>query len=88
MLLPVHDILVGSAGGNLGLGHDRGDDVPDREYDVVAEAWLLLSHNCCISVAKEARAHMIGFFNISLHKELIEQQVRPFPERLKLACWC
>ena len=88
MLLPIHDILVGPVGCDLSLRHERRDDVPDRYDNVVAEPWLLLRHNRGVSVAKEACAHIIGFLNIPLHKELIEQEVRPFSERRKLACWC
>ena len=88
MLLPVNDIFVSSITCHLSLRHDFGDKVPDREYNIVTESWLLLGHNSGRPVAQEARAHIIRFFHITLHEELIEQEVRPFSQRLKLACWC
>ena len=88
MLLPVNDIFVGSVRCDLGLRHDFGDKVPDRKYNIVTKSWLLLHYDCGFSVAQEARAHIIGLFNVTLDEELIEQEVGPFSQRRKLACWC
>ena len=88
MLLPVNDIFVSSITRHLGLRHDFGDKIPDGEYNIVTESWLLLRHFSGNSVAQEACAHIVCFFNISLHEELVEQEVRPFSQRLELACWC
>ena len=88
MLCPVNDIFVGSITRHLGLRHDLGDQIPDREYNIVTESWLLLGHDGGLPVAQEARAHIIRFFHISLDEELIEQEVCPFSQRRKLACWC
>lgn len=89
MLLPVDYVLFGSISGNIGGRHDCWNKIPDRDDNIIAEAWLFFGHLCSFSITKETSAHFIGFLNITLDEELVKEQIGPFSERVELArrCW-
>ena len=88
MLLPVNDILKRSEGGDLRLWHNRADQVPDGDHNIVAESWLLFSNLCRLTIAKEGRTHMVCLLYISLNEELVEEEIGPLSECVKLTRWC
>ena len=84
MLLPIDNVLYGSIRGHFCLRHYRTDNIPNWHNDIVTEARLLFAYSYGVSVAQEGGRNVVRLFQIALREELIEQEVRPVPQRLEI----
>ena len=85
MLLPIDHVLYCSIRGHFCLRHYRTDNIPNWHHDIVTESRLLLADSYGVSVAQEGSRHVVRLFQIALREELIEQEVRPVPQRLEIS---
>ena len=85
---PSQRILSSSFRRALHLWEYNLNEVPDRLYDVVTEAWLFFGGVSVFSIAQEGYWHTACFLSITLCEELLEEQISPFLKRIEIARWC
>ena len=82
---PVDNIILGAMSRLLHPREHIIDEAPQRDDYESDEARLLLGNFNGLSVTQEAGRHVVGFLDITLLKELVEEQVCPLSYSFELS---